>query len=493
MSLVMAWGRKNSAPYHEFQDRILEGRDLRNFGHQKKIQVSASPEGNKPRYGASLFLKGWRATGEKGCQMSYTAIIRSTVLLSLAAAAGLVPPPAFAGTEKVLYAFQGGTDGAQPWAVPTLGADGNLYGTTLVGGAGGVGTVYELVHTKNGWTEKVLYSFTGGSDGGWSYGGVVLDSKGNIYGGTRSGGSNNCGVVYELSPGKLGKWTEKVLYSFPGNQDCEGGPMGALTFDGNRNLYGTTVGDSPCGGYYYYGTVFELRRATNGWKERDLHDFCGSDGDGPTYGQLVLDSVGNLYGTSGFGGSGGLGVVFELSPAARHRWTFTTIHSFTDDEGGVADGGLMIDAGGNLYGAAVDGGGPDGYGSIYKFSPQAGGAWSESTPYLLNGSPDGNGPFQNPVMDTKGNLFGTTYNGGDIADCWDACGIIYELVPQKNGTWSESVVYDFATLSSGADGYAPVAGLIRDSKGNFYGTTTKGGAVSGLRPCDCGVVYEFTP
>jgi uncharacterized repeat protein (TIGR03803 family) len=418
--------------------------------------------------------------------------IRSTVVFSLAAAASLAPPPAFAGAETVLYAFQGGTDGAGPYAVPTMDGNGNLYGTTLVGGVAGEGTVYELVHSKNGWTEKVLHSFAGGSDGEWPYGGVVLDSSGNIYGGTRfGGGSCSCGVVYELSPGRHGQWTETILYTFPGDQDSEGGPMGALTLDSKGNLYGTTVGDDTCGGYY--GTVFELRRAKTGWKERDLHDFCGDDGDAPAYGQLIFDPAGNLYGTTGFGGSGGLGVVFELSAAAHHQWTFATIHSFTYEEGGVADGGLMIDGNGNLYGAAVDGGGPDGYGSIYEFSPHGGGAWNESTSYLFSGSPDGNGPFQNPVMDTKGNLFGTTYNGGNVADCWDECGIIYELVPQKSGTWSESVVYDFATLPGGADGYAPIAGLIRDSNGNFFGTTLKGGAVSGKRACDCGVVYEFTP
>lgn len=424
--------------------------------------------------------------------MPNTFALCSTVLLSLAAAAGLIPPSASAGTETVLYAFQGGTDGATPYAAPTMDAQGNLYGTTLYGGAGGVGTVYELTKAKSGWAEKVLYSFTGGSDGGWAYGGVVLDTGGNIYGGTRSGGSNNCGVVYELSPGRHGKWTEQVLYSFPGNADCEGGPGGALTLDSKGNLYGGTLGDSPCGGYYYYGMVFELSRTRSGWKERDLHDFCGHDGDGPTYGQLVFDPAGNLYGTSGFGGTGGLGVVFELSPAARHQWTFATIHSFGSDEGGVADGGLMLDASGNVYGMEADGG-SEGNGSMYRFEPQGGGVWSETTPWASSGAPDGVLPFQSPVMDANGNLFGTTYSGGDVADCFDDCGTIYELVPQTGGTWSESVVYDFASLANGADGYQPVAGLIRDWSGTFYGATTKGGAVSGKRPCNCGVVFAFTP
>lgn len=416
---------------------------------------------------------------------------RSTVLLSFAAAS-ILATDAFAGTETVLYAFHGGTDGATPYAVPTLGTDGNLYGTTLYGGTAGYGIVYELVKSGNGWSEHVLHSFAGGSDGETPYGGVVLDSKGDIYGGTRSGGSSNCGAVYELRPGRHGKWAEKILYNFAGNQDCEGGPGGALTLDSKGNLYGGTLGDSPCGGYYYYGTVFELRRTRSGWKEHDLHDFCGNDGDGPTYGQLVFDPAGNLYGTSGFGGSGGLGVVFELSPQAYHQWAFTAIHSFTSDEGGVADGGLMIDGSGNLYGATADGG-SEGNGAVYEFAPQGGGVWNQSTPHIFGGAPDGVLPFQNPVTDAQGNLFGTTYSGGNIAQCYDACGTIYELVPQEGGGWSESVVYDFGVQANGTDGYQPVAGLIRDSSGNFYGTTTKGGAVSGKRPCDCGVVYEFTP
>jgi hypothetical protein len=184
-------------------------------------------------------------------------------------------------------------------------------------------------------------------------------------------------------------------------------------------------------------------------------------------------------------------VVFELTPAAHDKWTFTTIHSFTAAEGGLADGGLTIDPAGNLYGAEADGG-AQGFGAIYEFAPQGGGVWTQSTPWTFNGSPDGVLPFQNPAMDESGNLFGTTYDGGDIADCYDDCGVIYEITPQRGG-WSESVVYDFGALPSGADGYQPVAGLIRDASGNFYGATTKGGAVSGKRPCDCGAIYEFTP
>lgn len=409
-------------------------------------------------------------------------------LLVTAALAGLAPVGAMAGSEKVLYAFQGSAadDGDTPYAVPTRDGKGNLYGTTLYGGADGDGIVYELVHSKSGWKEEVLHSFSGGNDGEFPYGGVVLDKSGNVYGGTQLGGSNFSGIVYELSPGARGKWRETILFTFPGNQQSQGGPVGALTFDNNGNLFGTTVGGGACN----YGTVFELRRTRTGWKHHTLHEFCGSDGQAPAYGQLVFDPAGNIYGTTGFGGSGGRGVVFELTPAAHHQWTFAKIHEFTSDEGGVADGGLTIDANGNLYGAEADGG-ANVLGSVYELSPAGGGVWNENILYVFQGSPDGSLPFQNPVFDLNGNLFGTTYSGGQTSQC-QGCGAIYELVPQTGGSWSETLVYDFATQSGGADGYQPVAGLMGDANGNFYGTATKGGNV-GEGACACGAIYEFTP
>jgi uncharacterized repeat protein (TIGR03803 family) len=132
-----------------------------------------------------------------------------------------------------------------------------------------------------------------------------------------------------------------------------------------------------------------------------------------------------------------------------------------------------------------------GTGSIFELS-QVNGTWTEKTLYVFKDSPDGISPFQNPVFDASGNLWGTTYGGGKTATC-QGCGVIYELVPQGGDQWSEQVVYSFATLSGGADGYNPLAGLIRDSKGHFYGTTTRGGNSTLCGHIGCGVVYEFTP
>lgn len=399
---------------------------------------------------------------------------------------------AMAAQETVLHAFGGGDDGNSPNAGVTLGKNGTLYGTTVFGGASGMGVVYQLVNSDGTWTEKVLHAFAGGTDGTYPYGGVIVDGRGNLYGGTRLGGSTGCsgggcGVVYELSPNPDGAWRETILYAFPDSLFGEGGTLANLTFDSRHNLYGTTTGGGHCG----YGNVFELKHADGRWKARSLHDFCGEDGQAPAYGALVFDQAGNLYGTTGFGGTGGVGVVFQLSPQAKGQWNFTVIHDFSQQEGGVADGGLTIDSGGNLLYGAEALGGPNSTGAIYEFSP-SGGQWTETILYTFAGSPDGQLPFQNPVFDASGNLIGTTYAGGHTANC-SGCGVIYKLAPQGGGQWSESVVYDFAKQSGGTDGYQPVAGLTRNPKGNFYGTTTKGGAVTGKRPCDCGAVFEFKP
>lgn len=431
------------------------------------------------------------------------AAARAVPIIGLALFVAATASVAQSGTLKVLYAFNGSGagDGQLPLATPFMDDRGNLYGTTQYGGAYGVGIVYRLHRTKSGaWKETVLHSFAGGGDGSHPAGGLVMDGAGNLYGGTEYGGDQTCGggygcgVVYQLSPGKGGTWTETILYTFPrpkqGNQF--GGPLASLTLDGKGRLYGTTVFDDVCGGYNY-GSVFTLKRANGAWKEHDIHRFCFDDGESPEYGALVLDSAGNIFGTAAFGGPDyGDGVVFELSPLGHNEWAYTQLHNFntqTGDGGGLA-GGITLDSAGNLYGAA-GGGGPLALGSIFKLS-KTGDTWSEDTLYAFNGSPDGEGPFQNPIFDASGNLWGTTYTGGQTATC-QGCGVIYKLVPKDGSHWSEKVVYNFATQNNGADGYNPLSGLIRDAEGNFYGTTTRGGNATQCNQIGCGVVYEFTP
>jgi uncharacterized repeat protein (TIGR03803 family) len=222
--------------------------------------------------------------------------------------------------ETVLYSFQGGGDGSHPISNVTFDSGGNIYGTTEEGGTQscqyGCGVVYELRPSGSGWTEQVLYSFQGGSDGEYPVGGVIFDSAGNLYGTTSSGGANGGGTVFELSPSN-GSWVITTLYSFSGQE----GSLANLTMDASGNLYGTTTAD----GAYSQGSVFKLTRANGGWTYSSLYDFTGgSDGGQPSFSGVTFDAVGNLYGTAalggmqqsscGFGGYSGCGVAWEITP-----------------------------------------------------------------------------------------------------------------------------------------------------------------------------------
>jgi uncharacterized repeat protein (TIGR03803 family) len=228
-------------------------------------------------------------------------------------------PSAGTWTESILYNFVGGNDGRTPKTGVVMNQSGNLYGTTFYGGgegcyAQGCGTVYELSPSPSGWTEKVIYSFQGGSDGDVPLGDLVLDSSGNLYGTAAYGGAGNGGTVYELTPSGEG-WTFNVLYALPGTGDS--GPSGVLSMDPVGNLYGTSVAN----GAYGYGYAFKLTRSGENWTFTDLHDFTGGvDGSGP-YGGVVLDSDGNIYGAAPLGGGTpqceaghGCGTVWEITP-----------------------------------------------------------------------------------------------------------------------------------------------------------------------------------
>jgi uncharacterized repeat protein (TIGR03803 family) len=219
--------------------------------------------------------------------------------------------------QTVLYNFRQGSDGAHPWAGVILDQAGNLFGTTVFGGAYGAGTVYQLTPSGSGWTESVLYSFTGGTDGANPYSGLISDQAGNLYGATGAGGSGQGGTVFELARSN-GGWTFGLLYSPTGtNGQLAPGPLGNLAFDSAGNLYGTTHG----GGAYNFGTVFKLTPASGTWKYTSLHDFTGGlDGLYPRT-NIVFDKNGNMYGTTAGGGTGNpnncagaCGVVFQITP-----------------------------------------------------------------------------------------------------------------------------------------------------------------------------------
>jgi uncharacterized repeat protein (TIGR03803 family) len=316
---------------------------------------------------------------------------------------------------KVLHSFaSNGNDGYQTTAALAFDSSGNLYGTTQLGGSHGGGVVFELLPKGAGsWTERVIYGFSRGNaaaTGDYPYGGVVLDSLGNVYGTTSSGGTYNGGVAFELTPSAVG-WTEKIIYNFgkPNARDAAD-PQASLVFDSGGNLYGTALS----------GTIFKLIPGGSGvWTEEVLYTFenNGSDGISP-YGSLALDSQGNLYGTTLHGGGSGChgygcGTVFEVSPGAKGLWTETILHSFGSGADGSEPGAVtpIIDASGNLYGT-TSAGGDYGYGTVFELSPGVGGVWTETLLHSFGQGKDGQSPAAGLIFDSAGNLYGTTVDGG---------------------------------------------------------------------------------
>src|SRR5580704_9140786 len=274
-------------------------------------------------------------------------------VLGMVAVAAMAVSGAWAASNgKIVYSFTGSGDGGDPAASLAFDATGNGYGTTVNGGAFGFGTVFELERLAGGkFQQTVLYSFTGGSDGKNPYGGVTFDGSGNLYGTTVSGGGggvcsgDGCGVVFKLTENG-GSWSESVLYNFTGGNDGSG-PGGRVVFDGAGNLYGTT----PDGGKFGVGVVYELLPQGSTWTQTVIHAFTGGD-DGATgsLGVLLLAN-GNFYGISEGGGAHGAGTVFQLSPIAGGKWKFTTLYGFTGmPDAGYPYGGLITDGKNNLYG-----------------------------------------------------------------------------------------------------------------------------------------------
>lgn len=365
-------------------------------------------------------------------------------------------------------------------------AAGNFYGTGGGGGAHDEGVVYELSSTPiGGWNERVLYSFgsvTG--DGMYPRAKVTMDASGNLYGTTPLGGAFGQGTVFQLVPSSSGNWTETVLHSFGGNASDGITPYAGVVIDSAGNLYGTTS----AGGMHNDGTAYELTPVSGGgWAETMLHAFGSDQEDGLfPLGELVLDVQGNLYGTTASGGKN-FGTVFELSPAGGGAWTETILHSFLYREGGDPTTAVTFDVSGNLFVSLPIGGmGPhSAAGSIYELSPNSGG-WTGTVLYYFHGT-RANYPVSSVAIDGFGNLFVST-GGGVSTGC---CGAVVELTPAGDGTWNETILHDF----HGPDGYGPNGNLLMDASGHIYGTTFFGGSYNG-DVCDdygCGVVFEITP
>ena len=363
-----------------------------------------------------------------------------------------------AQTLTTLHSFSG-PDGSGPQAALVLARNGNLYGTTSIGGANRSGTVFEIttsgaLTTLHNFNEFVL------DDGNDPLGTIIQAADGNLYGTTSRGGIGRFGSVYRIAP----DGTFKILVSL--NYQ----PIGAIPYAGlTRGSGGLMYGTATHGGNDGSGTIYEVTPFGQAIK---LYDFGGDGAASPVAG-LVLGNDGNFYGTTSTGGSFSCGIVFRATPGG----SVTTLHNF----GGQGDGGcqpyaaMVKGSDGNFYGATSSGGVPSGAnaGLVYKIT--ASGVYSVL--HIFNGD-DGSAPLGALLLSTDGNFYGTTAAGGPLAG-----GTIFKMSP--SGTFT--TLYNFCSLTNCDDGAAPYAGLVQDSHGTFYGTTSAGGGRND------GTVFSFVP
>jgi uncharacterized repeat protein (TIGR03803 family) len=419
--------------------------------------------------------------------------------------------------DTVLYSFNN-TTGNVPFVGVTLDKNGNVYGTTAVGGNlsiclnNGCGVAYEIVHNSDGtWTNRTLYTFVGGpSDGAFPDGTLTFDSRGHIFGTTYYGGNgpcdqgefSGCGTVFELVHNPTGGWSESVIYHFQGGTDGAW-PASNVILDAQGNLYGTTSFggiSTPCVTFTAptgCGTVFELSpNGSGGWTESVLYSFKGGmDGVNP-YAGVTFNGAGTLFGTTGGGGfscgqylqGSECGTVFKLRQTPT-GWVKSTPYRFKGGTDGFEpDGSLVVDASGNLFGATYFGGLSSivfGNGTVFELTPNGSGGWTESVLYRFTGLLDGGYPSAGVVLDAAGNVYGIAFAGGTSGQ--DAGGgTAFKLTPTSTG-WSETTLASFQTQNGGELSYG---GATLDSSGNLYGTMTHGGTSTYPCPDGCGVVFE---
>jgi uncharacterized repeat protein (TIGR03803 family) len=354
--------------------------------------------------------------------------------------------PALAAAHRyaVLYDFTDGNDGGYSQASLIQDKAGNLYGTTHLGGVNNAGTVFQVAPDG---AETVLYAFADGSDGGYPTAGLVRDKAGNLYGTTYGGGSGD-GVVFKLAP----DGTETVLHSFTGGGDGAN-PLGGLTADKAGNLYGTTTYGGPAGD----GTVFKVD--ANG-TETVLYAFTGGADQANPVASLIEDSSGYLYGTTCSGLRGQYGTVFKVSK----KGSYTTVHTFNGAaEGDCLQAALLLDSKGNLYGTTTYAG-TGGAGTVFSLAKDG----TETVLYAFTGGKDGGYPVTNLVQDKSGNFYGTTEGGGVNGGGVNGPGVVFKLT--KDG--SESALHEF---KGGNDGENPEAGLIAGEGNTLYGTARNAG------------------
>ena len=389
-------------------------------------------------------------------------VIAITFVLAVAPAT----PAATQYKYKILHAFTGGKDGGSPASSLVLDDRGNPYGTTYAGGTesgcpypynGGCGVIFELLPKADGrWRERVLFDYVKSTGGATELQPLLFDSAGNLFGSTVALEPGCCGAyIFELTPGS-GQWKFNPIYD----------AGYCLVFDQAGNLYGII----PPGG------IGELSPGPNGWTYTDLYDFppdSVSGIDSPlswdARGSLYGTSVFGGNGPPKCLGSGGCGTAFQLAPNGDGTWTYHVLWRFaaTRTDGYYPYAGLTVDASGTAYGATAYGG-KYGNGTFFKLTPTKTGLWKETILYQFPNCNDGCVPSFTLVADKAGNLYSSGAGGLDCGGI--SCGTVFKFSPQKDGSWKYSVVHKF----NGNDGAFPY-GVVLDDKGNIFGTTMQGG------------------
>jgi hypothetical protein len=390
---------------------------------------------------------------------------------AITAAIFLLPASWAADKYKVLHTFGSGKDGSVPFGPLTLDRKGHLYGSTAAGGGVGCdgygcGTIFQLTRKTGGaWSEEILHRFADEGDGADPTGNLVVDTLGNLYG-TLDGSGTGQAAVFGLGF-VSGKWTVSLLYTQYVSRglvlDAVGNLYGSL---GPGNLGAGAVGELlPGAKGWSYKQLYSFCSPQGG---------C-PDGDEPNE-PLSWDAHGNLYGTTLYGGNGspkcpgnlGCGVAFQMTLNSDGTWAYHVMHRFADfPSDGQYPSGLVVDGSGNAYGVTGEGG-VNGQGTIFRMTPSTGGRWKQTVLFDFPNCADGCFPGRTLVFDSLGNLYGVS--DGGIADCGYTCGVVFKLAPQKNGKWTYSLLHKF----TGKDGAFPW-GVIVDDKGNIFGTTENGG------------------
>jgi uncharacterized repeat protein (TIGR03803 family) len=407
------------------------------------------------------------------------------ITFSFVASLSLYAQTSAPATFTVLHNFTGGLDGYTPMHGLTMDRAGNFYG------AAGPTAAFRLVQNSSGWVLTPIYQFTipwlPAPYGQYPDGEMTVAPDGSLYGGASYGGPSciadgGCGSVFHLRPeasacnSSLCSWAENDIYDFPATHSV--GPSGRFVQDNAGNLFGVTSN----GGQYGVGSIYELSPNNGSWNYSLLFSFVGGADGWGIGGGLVSDTFGNLYGAASQGGDG-YGTIFELSPVG-NSWVESTVYTFTGfSDGQYPYGGVSIDSAGNLFGATFEGG-DNGGGTVFELTPSAEG-WQFSLLYSFTGYPGGGtGPNGQPAIDSAGNLYGTTTYQGD-----NGIGSVFELSPTANG-WVYRELHSFAD----ADGWSPQGTPVLGLDGSIYGTARYGGTENGgCGGPGCGTIWKVTP